>query len=110
MRTLIDVVCFNDHVAKDIWREADGKTPQCAECGSPTTRAFLPESSGHVHGDDIPGGIEIRHGLCHEDGTPQKFYSKSAMAKEAKRRNIVPYVRHVGTPGGDRSKNTQRFV
>lgn len=108
MRTLIDTVCFNDHQAKDVWRDADGNTPLCVECGSPTTRAFLPESTAHAHGDEID--VWIRHGLCHEDGSPQRFTSKAAMAKEAKRRGVVPFVRHVGEPGSDKSKTTQRFI
>jgi hypothetical protein len=65
---------------------------------------------GHVVGDDIPGGLEVRHGLCNEDGTPRRYDSKSAMAKEAKARGLTNYVRHVGSKGSDKSKNTQRFV
>lgn len=42
-----------------------------------------------VIGDDIPGGVWIRHGLCNADGTPRKYYSKSEMAKEAEKRGLI---------------------
>ncbi len=36
-----------------------------------------------VIGDDIPGGVDIKHGVCHEDGTPRKYYSKSSIREAA---------------------------
>lgn len=55
----------------------------CDEC-LPTLR---PNSrfgqSSMIATDDIPGGLEVKHGLCHEDGTPQKFYSKSDIRRAA---------------------------
>jgi hypothetical protein len=36
--------------------------------------------------DDIPGGILIEHAICHPDGTPRRFDSKSAIREEARRR------------------------
>jgi hypothetical protein len=39
--------------------------------------------SAAVIPDDIPGGIEIRHGICNEDGTPRKYYSKSEIKQAA---------------------------
>ena len=41
--------------------------------------------------DTIEGGVLIAHGLCHEDGTPQRFDSKSAMKLEAARRGLVSW-------------------
>lgn len=107
-RTLIDSVCFNDHQARDVWREADGSTPRCIECGSPTTRLFLPDGTADPHGDECD--VWIRHGICHENGDPKHYTSKSEMAKEAKRRGVVPMVRHIGRRGGDRNPHTQRFI
>lgn len=73
---------------------------------------FCPHGLGHsnVIGDDIPGGILIRHGICNEDGTPRKYYSKSEMTKEAKRRGLVNLVEHVTEPGTDKSKHTTRWI
>lgn len=42
-----------------------------------------------VHGDDIPGGLLVPHAICHDDGTPKRFYSKSEMAKEARAKGWV---------------------
>lgn len=36
-----------------------------------------------VIGDDIPGGYEVKHGVCWPDGTPRKFYAKSEIRKAA---------------------------
>ncbi len=108
-RTLIDTVCFNDHRATDVWR-VDGHTPPCVECGSPTERLFQGSSTAPVIQDSIEGGIDIKHGLCYADGTPRRFYSKSEIAKAAKAKGLVNIVTHIGDPGSDRSKQTQRFI
>lgn len=63
-----------------------------------------------VIGDDIPGGLEIRHGLCNEDGSPKKYYTKSAIVKEAKRRSLQNIVEHVTAPGTDKNPYTQRWI
>lgn len=73
---------------------------------------FCPHGKGHnaVIGDDIPGGVEIRHGLCNEDGSPRRYYSKSEMAQEAKKRGLTNIVEHVSPPGTDKSPHTTRWV
>lgn len=73
---------------------------------------FCPHGKGNsnIIVDDIPGGYEVRHGLCNPDGTPRKYYSKSEMAKEAKRRNLVNWVEHTPPVGTDKSKLTQRWI
>lgn len=73
---------------------------------------FCPHDKGNssVIGDDIPGGLEIRHGLCNEDGSPRRYYSKTEIAKEAKRRGLVNIVEHVPEPGSDKSKYTSKWV
>lgn len=48
-----------------------------------------------VHGDDIPGGILIPHAICHPDGTPKRYYSKSEINKELRRKG---WVREGETP------------
>lgn len=68
--------------------------------------------TAHVHGDDIPGGILIKHGICNPDATPRRYYSKSEMAKTAKAMGLTNYVVHETDPksGSDKSRHTQRFV
>jgi hypothetical protein len=53
----------------------------CPTCGA---EAFDKEDVKYgkapgVISDDIPGGIEIRHGLVNADGSPRRFYSKTDM-------------------------------
>lgn len=73
----------------------------CENCGTYTTKLkFHKEKSGWcpacfyadevpigqssmIATDEIPGGIEIRHGICNDDGTPKRFYSKSAIERAA---------------------------
>lgn len=69
-----------------------------------------PSRGVSVIGDDIPGGVLIEHGLCHADGAPQRFYSKSALAREAKARGLVSMVRHVPDRGSDKSAQTTRWI
>jgi hypothetical protein len=61
-----------------------------------------------VIGDEID--IEIKHGLCNEDGSPRRYTSKSEIAREAKRRGLYSRVEHVGTKSGDRSRHTTRWI
>lgn len=87
----------------------------CENCGKELVVGdwpFCPHGQGHsnVITDDIPGGIEIKHGICHEDGTPRKFYSKSDIAKAAKAAGLVNRVEHVTAPGTDKSPHTTRWI
>lgn len=63
-----------------------------------------------VIGDDIPGGVVMEHGVCHADGSPRRYYSKSEIAREAKRLGLVSFVRHVPDRGSDKSANTTRWI
>lgn len=47
--------------------------------------------SAAVIADDIPGGVEIAHGLCNADGTPRRFYSKSAIRMAAAEKGVIHY-------------------
>lgn len=90
-------------------------TTPCPKCGHEIEIGefpFCPHGFGSmtIVGDDIPGGVEIKHGLCNEDGTPRRYYSKSEIAAEAKRRGYRNQVEHVTAPGTDKNQHTQRFV
>ena len=92
----------------------------CGKCGHtvqigdyPFCRGSVTDHLGGCYGvigDDIPGGLEIRHGLCNEDGTPRKYYSKTEINREAKRRGLSNNVEHVTGPGTDKSPHTTRWV
>jgi hypothetical protein len=44
-----------------------------------------------IWADDIPGGLEISHGLCNPDGTPRRYDSRSAIRAEAERRGLIEW-------------------
>jgi len=103
-----NLVCDNNHEVHDIFLKV-GERPPCKECGAPTQTLWIPNSNPAVISDEIPGGIEIRHGLCDEaTGKPVRYYSKSDIHKEAKRRGLVNYVEHVPTPGSDKAPYTTK--
>lgn len=102
-----DLVCKNDHKQRDLYLKV-GERPPCPTCGEATETLW--ESSSKVTGDDIPGGVWIRHGICNEDGSPRKYYSKSEMRAEAQRRGLVNYVEHVAEKGSDKSRHTVKWV
>jgi hypothetical protein len=81
-----------------------GDYPFCSRDGSHKPGKFS------VISDEIPGGIEIPHGLCNADGTPRRYYSKSEIAAEAKRRGLRNHVEHVTTPNTDKNKFTTRWI
>lgn len=92
----------------------------CDRCGHEMQVGDFPFCKGNpadhrpggygVISDDIPGGLEIRHGLCNEDGSPRTYYSKSEIRTEEKRRGMVNYVRHRPPKGTDKSKHTSRWI
>ena len=92
----------------------------CPECGAALVIGAWPfchgaplahqPYGGGVVPDDIPGGLVIEHGLVGPDGGPLTVYSKSQLAREAKRQGWTNLVRHVPEPGRDTSRQTQRFV
>ena len=42
-----------------------------------------------VFRDGIPGGLEIFHGLCNDDGTPRTYYSQTEITRECKKRGLI---------------------
>ena len=105
---IYDLICKNGHEQRDKYLKM-GEKPPCPECGEPTDTLW--DSPANVVGDDIPGGMWVYHGLCNEDGTPRKYYSKSEMDKEAAKRGLTRIVEHVTDPrsGSDKSKHTKRW-
>jgi hypothetical protein len=60
-----------------------GKELWCWPCHNEVKFAHVMGAAAYVIGDDIPGGIEIRHGVCNDDGTPKKYYTKSSIREAA---------------------------
>lgn len=77
--------CDYGHTLSELrWGKAEPLV--CPSCSTPTIMretgypAREPKSAA-VHGDEID--IEIRHGLCNEDGTPKRYTSLSELKRDA---------------------------
>ena len=93
--------CANEHTLTEI-RWGRDSLPICPEC-SQEMQEFYPYSETlMIATDDIPGGIEIRHGVCNPDGSPRKFYSKSEIRKAANEAGL--------TISGETPKPNQRVT
>jgi hypothetical protein len=90
----------------------------CEKCGSDATvvgiviheetkqlwcRTCQSEWRGHANpahcviGDEID--IEIKHGLCHADGSPRRVRSREDLKRLAEKKGMTNYVQHERTPG-----------
>lgn len=107
---MYDLTCPSGHEQLDVFLKI-GERPSCPTCGQPTETLWRGKSANVVD-DSIPGGVEIRHGICNEDGTPRRYYSHSEINAEAKRRGYKNIVTHVTDPrsGSDKSPHTTRWV
>jgi hypothetical protein len=110
VKLLIDIICTAcKQEFIDRW-VTDKEYPTCDSCGGPTERLWK-SSTGGVLSDDIPGGVLIEHGLCAADGSPKRYYSKSEIARAARERGLIPFVRHQASEkGSDKSPNTSRWI
>jgi hypothetical protein len=80
------------------------------KCGGNMLRIPMtanPGAMGRCQSDECD--VLAGHGLCHADGSPQRFTSKAAMAAEAKKRGLTNYVRHMPPAGSDKCKETQKW-
>lgn len=66
------------------------------------------KQANSVIGDEID--VTIRNGLCHPDGTPQRFTSRAELKREEKKRGMENHVVHIGSKGSDKSKHTTRWI
>lgn len=89
---------------------------QCADCPRCGRRVHIGEWYQCPHGpmgslgmidDQLPGGPRFVENLGHE---PVWVETKSQLDRELKARGLQPFVRHVGAPGSDKSKETVRWV
>ncbi len=85
----------------------------CLEHGETMMRAWLTHAP-YVIPDSIPGGIEIKNGLCGPGGAadPIKYYSKSEINRAAKEKGLMNKVEHIPSQGSDKNRRrlTQRWV
>lgn len=87
------IACSECDMTSEIWCWSyDFPLPTCTKCGAKDSILPIPTNPAStlmIATDDIPGGIEIRHGLVNDDGSPRKFYSKSDIKREANRRGLT---------------------
>lgn len=114
-RKMVDMRCDGCGVI-EIDRYVDVETlPAHDGCGGRwVALAVMPGQRRAVVTDDIPGGVEIRHGLCNDDGTPRRYYSKTEIRHEAARRGMAwHYDANIFAPirGSDRAiDGTRKWV
>ncbi len=87
--------------ALDVWEAVDAPHGVCPACGADTARAWLTRASS-VIGDECD--FTTRNG----EKTPVRFRSKIEHRRWMKERGLVIMDTHVGAPGSDKSKFTQR--
>lgn len=95
-----------EQVSKYRWgKEEPLSCPVCGKEMEETDRTVRFGSAPSVHGDEID--IEVRHGICHEDGTPRRFRSKSELKKAAYE---AGYSVHGDTPNPNPRVVEQRHI
>lgn len=122
MRKMLDTKCECGDVKLDRLLDPE-KVPACEQCGKtprvvPWTQAAhegVRVQAAKVIGDDIPGGLLIEHGICADDGTPIRYYSKTDIRRAAKSKGLIwggDEARHITAPkmGTDKNPNTVRHV
>jgi hypothetical protein len=108
VKRLIDITCTAcDYTGVDKWLEP-GEYPACPQCGAATERVWSGRSSSAVIGDETDQWIE--HGICHPDGSPKHYTSKSEIERALKAKGLTRAERHVGLPGSDKNKSTSRWI
>src|SRR5258708_7928516 len=98
-----DLVCSAGHELIDITHSVSEAHPSCPICGAAT--ATLWRSSPAVAGDEID--IQVRHGLCHEDGSPRRFRSKTEL-REAASQAGLSILGETPKPNAERSDREAR--
>lgn len=107
---LIDIICTSEDCRQkkiDVHLQV-GEYPLCEMCGQPTERLWQSRSSAGVNSDECD--VWATNVICHEDGSPRHFSSKSEMVKEAAKHGMQPHVEHVTPRGTDKSKHTSRWI
>jgi NMD protein affecting ribosome stability and mRNA decay len=62
--------------------------PLCDACGVEMSAVVdLPSQAPSVHGDECD--VMIRHGICHEDGSPKRYRSKAEIKRAAAAKGLV---------------------
>lgn len=95
---LLEALMICEHCGEDATKLGlviHGSELWCRPCHD-LTKLGINTAHGVV-GDEID--IWVKHGLCHDDGSPRHFRSRKDMNAVAKSKNMVNMVRTPTTPG-----------
>lgn len=86
--TLVCISC--GYTSKDLLWDYQLEDAKCTHCDGPMgLDVSVAGQSAGVVTDEIPGGIEIRHGICNPDGSPKRYYSKTEIKRAANERGYT---------------------
>ncbi len=80
----------------------------CA-CGGAMHRGYT-QRAAMVIQDSIEGGLWIRNGLCHPDGSPKRYDSRTEIRAAERATGWTNAVEHKPEPGSDKSKHTTSWA
>lgn len=103
-----------EYVKKDQWENIRDSAPLPCTCGGQSERVILSMQgvTTFVIGDDIPGGVLIRHGICNADGTPKRYDSKTEIRRACKMKGLsfgYDENKHIPKRGSDKSDFTRKW-
>lgn len=61
-----------------------------------------------VHGDEIPGGVWMKHGICNEDGTPKRYDSKHDIVRALDKAGLRPLDEPIPVLDAEIERNLHR--
>lgn len=105
----IDTPNFDCDDVSEIWEDEDIFVGQVV-CPGVMERVWLQGAANGVVDDSIPGGLEIKNALCHPDGTPRRFDSKTDIKRAAEAGGWTNAVEHIPSRGSDKSPHTVRWT
>ena len=79
------------------------------QCGGERERVYASSPvRAAVHGDDIPGGLYIKHGICNEDGTPKRYDTKHDIVKALDKAGLRPVEEQIPVTSEETERNFER--
>lgn len=103
----IDLECPTCGAQKtDVYVKSGDAYPACGECA--VAMVWLPSAGATVKGDEIPGGVWIKNGICNADGSPKRYDSYSSMKKAADAKGYTNHVERGVADKKDYDRLTRR--
>lgn len=109
---MYDRICYGCKAEKiDCLERIVDNAPEPCECGGELVRGYVVgQRVAAVIGDDIPGGLMIKHGICNDDGTPRRYDTKSSIRQAAAAKGLTWGVTsHIGLRGSDKSPHSRKW-